>query len=215
MNNKPAELPEDLACFTLGPLPTNAYLIEDKYLVDPGGMNPNLRSKLDDTVECLEAILLTHCHWDHIDGINDILELYPDCKILCHSDEFEMLSDPEQNFSTMRGDSGISFEADAPLESSALRADGEELEILETPGHSPGGISIYWKDRDAVFSGDALFKRGVGRTDLPGSDPDQLMRSIQDVLLELPEDTQVYPGHGPATTIGDETETNPFLQSRK
>ncbi len=107
MNNKPAELPEDLECFTLGPLPTNAYLIEDKYLIDPGGMNPNLRSKLDDTVECLEAILLTHCHWDHIDGINDILELYPDCKILCHSDEFEMLSDPEQNFSTMRGDSGF------------------------------------------------------------------------------------------------------------
>jgi hydroxyacylglutathione hydrolase len=195
--------------FEVGPLPTNCYAVERRYLVDPGGMNPSLEQFLSE-VENLEAILLTHSHWDHIAGINQVLERFPDCRILCHSEEFDMLSDPDKNFSQMSGET-VEFEADAPIESSRLPVGDDSLDVLFTPGHSPGGVSLYWESEQAVLSGDALFKGGIGRTDLPGSDRERLDESLREVLLALPDETDVFPGHGPPSTIGREKEANPFL----
>lgn len=203
------ETPDGLRRFEVGSLPTNCYVLDERFLVDPGGESSALMDCLDG-LETLEAILLTHTHWDHIAGIDDVRELFPECRILCHSEEFEMLQDPEQNFSSMMG-SARSYRADAELESCALRVEGDDLKVLETPGHSPGGVSFYWREKGLVLSGDALFQRGVGRTDLPGSDQEVLRSSLRNVLMELPDDTRVFPGHGPPTTIGEEEKTNPFL----
>lgn len=208
MNQQP-DPPPGLRLFPVGPLPTNCYLLGETFLVDPGGTSDDLEQALE-SIDALEAILLTHSHWDHIAGIESVLEAYPDCRLLCHSAEEEMLADPQQNLSTMQGE-GIGFEADAAFESSALRVDGEELNVLETPGHSSGGVSFHWPERNLVLSGDALFREGVGRTDLPGSDREALDESLRKVLLSLPDDTRVFPGHGPATTIGHEVAANPFL----
>lgn len=201
--------PAGLERFPLGPLPTNCYLLGETFLVDPGGTSDALERTLEE-IESLEAVLLTHTHWDHIAGVGSILESYPDCRLLCHSAEEEMLADPEKNFSAMQGE-GIGFESDGALESCALRVDGEELTVLETPGHSPGGVSLYWSERDLVLSGDALFREGIGRTDLPGSDRDVLDESLREVLLCLPDETRVFSGHGPETTVGHEADVNPFL----
>lgn len=201
--------PEGLEMFSVGALPTNCYLMGEQYLVDPGGLNQTLKERLEQ-IEDLQAIVLTHTHWDHIDGIGEVLEMFPKSEIYCHSREFEMLQDPSKNFSSMQGN-GVSYEADSALESFDLTIRGQEIKVLETPGHSPGGISLYWPAKKIVLTGDALFKRGVGRTDLPGSSKDELMNSLQSILLELSDETKVFPGHGPATTIGEERKTNPFL----
>ncbi len=202
-------LPDGLRRFEVGSLPTNCYVIDDRFVVDPGGVSSALRDYLD-KLDTLEAILLTHTHWDHIAGIAELREQFPGCRILCHSEEFEMLKDPEKNFSSMMG-SGVAYEPAGAIESCCLKAGNEALEVLETPGHSPGGVSLYWKENELVLSGDALFRNGVGRTDLPGSDQGVLRDSLQAVLLDLPDQTGVFPGHGPSTTIGQEQETNPFL----
>ena len=87
---------------------------------------------------------------------------------------------------------------------------GMDCEVLETPGHTPGGVSLYFPEEQVVFTGDALFYRSIGRTDFPGGDHDTLLRSVRDVLFKLPAETVAYPGHGPATKIGDEAANNPF-----
>ena len=97
-----------------------------------------------------------------------------------------------------------------PMPTGSASFGGMECRVLETPGHTPGGVSLYFPAEKLVFTGDALFYRSMGRTDFPGGDQATLLRSIKDVLFTLPEDTTVYPGHGPATSIGDERKNNPF-----
>lgn len=202
--------PERLRRFQVGALSTNCYFLGDNFLVDPGGVTESLRDYLTGEVDRLEAILLTHTHWDHVAGIGEVLNMFPEARILCHSKEIETLSEPSEDFSPMDDDK-VQYEADAPVESCELRVNGDPLSVLETPGHSPGGVSFYWEEKDVVLSGDALFKGGVGRTDIPGSDRNDLRRSLKNVLLELPDSTRVYPGHGPPSTIENEKKTNPFL----
>jgi hydroxyacylglutathione hydrolase len=209
MNDKNSSVSNQIKRFEVGPLPTNCFALNQRYLVDPGGMSSSLEQFLSG-MDSLEAILLTHSHWDHIAAIDQVLERFPECRILCHSEEFDMLSDPEKNFSQMSGQR-LQFEADAPIESARLPVGDDTLEVLFTPGHSPGGVSLYWRSEQSVLCGDALFKGGIGRTDLPGSDRNRLDESLQDVLLTLPEETDVFPGHGPSSTIRREKENNPFL----
>ncbi|ALS23854.1 MBL fold metallo-hydrolase [Paenibacillus naphthalenovorans] len=201
--------------FSLGPLQTNAYLIslpgENKAVVIDPGMNPNPLLKRVADME-IEAILLTHAHFDHIGGVEELRRL-KGCPVYLHDDEADWLVDPKKNGSARWPDVTGPITT-APAEYSL--ADGQNLSVLglsfkvfHTPGHSPGSVSFLYGKH--LFGGDVLFKLSVGRTDLPGGSHQELLDSIHGKLFELPDDTIVYPGHGPRTSIGYEREHNPYV----
>ncbi|MFT4412621.1 MBL fold metallo-hydrolase [Fredinandcohnia humi] len=201
----------------LGPLQTNAYILSNEkkecVIFDPGGDGQRLVTILRSQNLTPIAILLTHAHFDHIGSVDDVLSHW-DVPLYIHEKEKNWLSDPSLNGSTyfMPGH-GISVKASPTL----LSKEGEFIvgsftfDLFHTPGHSPGSVSFYNKEVEVVFSGDALFNGSIGRTDLPGGNHDQLLSSIHNKLLTLPEDTLVLSGHGPETTIEAEMDHNPFL----
>jgi glyoxylase-like metal-dependent hydrolase (beta-lactamase superfamily II) len=157
--------------------------------------------------------LLTHAHLDHIGAVDDLRHHWH-IPVYLHKEEEDWLMDPDKN-----GSSRFPAAENISLEPADVLLEGEKtLEIgaftfdsLETPGHSPGSLSYYFKETGVIFSGDTLFNGGIGRTDLYRGDADVLMESIESKLLVLPDETVVAPGHGFETTIGQEKETNPFL----
>lgn len=201
--------------FSLGPLQTNAYLIslpgENKGVVIDPGMNPKPLLKRVADME-IEAILLTHAHFDHIGGVEELRRL-KGCPVYLHDDEAEWLVNPKKNGSARWPD--LTGPITTDLAEYSL-ADGQHLSVLglsfkvfHTPGHSPGSVSFLCGKH--LFGGDVLFKLSVGRTDLPGGSQQELLDSIHGKLFELPDDTIVYPGHGPRTSIGFERENNPYV----
>jgi hydroxyacylglutathione hydrolase len=201
----------------LGPLQTNCYIIYDETLscliVDPGE-NPKKLSAVIEQLELKpEAVLLTHAHFDHIGAVDRIRDKYG-IKVYIHEKEKDWLTDPALNGSRH-------FMLNEPIKARAadhlLKNEGEmsignfTFDIFETPGHSPGSVSFYFPMANFVVAGDALFQGSIGRTDLPGGNHNQLIKSIHDKLLVLPEETEVLPGHGPTTTVGLEMDSNPFL----
>lgn len=200
----------------LGPLQTNCYIFSNEekecLVIDPGGDANKLNSILEKQHLKPIAILLTHAHFDHIGAVDDIRNKWK-IPVYLHKNEKDWLTDPSLNGSQffMAGAVKVS-EADELIKSEGILTIGSfSLEIYETPGHSPGSVSYYSAEAGLVFSGDALFAGSIGRTDLPGGNHDQLLKSIHDKLLTLPEDTHVLSGHGPETTIELEMERNPFL----
>lgn len=201
--------------FTLGPLATNAYLLTDPdakkaIIIDPG-MNPKSLIRAITDLE-IEAIVLTHAHFDHIGGVDEIRKL-KGCPVYLHDIEADWLTNPKRNGSTMWPEIGSPISTDAAEyaldEGQQLKLLGEEFKISHTPGHSPGSVSILYGNH--LFSGDVLFNLSVGRTDLPGGSSNDLYDSIHQKLFVLPDETKVYPGHGPQTTIGFEKEHNPYV----
>ncbi|MBS2969679.1 MBL fold metallo-hydrolase [Metabacillus sp. KIGAM252] len=200
----------------LGPLQTNCYVLSNKdkecIIFDPGSEGNKLNQLLQARGLKPLAILLTHAHFDHIGAVDEVRGRW-NVPVYVHKKEKDWLPSPELN--------GSHFFQAGPIH--ARPADefvlpGEPLtfkdftfQVLYTPGHSPGSVSYYHEETKAVFSGDVLFKEGVGRTDLPGGDHQLLIKSIHDQLMNLPEDTFVLSGHGPETTIQDEMDRNPFL----
>lgn len=200
----------------MGPLGTNCYLVwnkeNDALIFDPGGDGEILRGAVKKLNLTPKAIVLSHCHFDHIGALEEIREFYK-IPVYVHEKEAKWLLDPALNGSQFFNMGVLRCKpADYFLkEEGLLELEGIRLEIFETPGHSPGSLSFYFEAGGFVISGDALFYGSIGRTDLPGGNHDQLLKSIHDKLLTLPEDTIVLSGHGQETTIGDEMDHNPFL----
>lgn len=200
----------------LGPLQTNCYIItnnrKDCLIVDPGEEGKKLINHLEQRRLKPQAILLTHAHFDHIGAVDAVREKYK-IPVYLHNKEKNWPMDPALNGSQffMMGQIRAK-EADHIISSEGKMVVGDfTFEVFETPGHSPGSVSFYFKEEGFVASGDALFQGSIGRTDLPGGNHDVLIKSIHDKLLVLPEETQVLPGHGETTTIVDEMDSNPFL----
>mgnify|MGYP006414901139 CR=1 FL=1 len=201
----------------LGPLQTNCYIVYDEnkscLIVDPGDNPKKLATVIEQLELKPEAILLTHAHFDHIGAVDRIRDKYG-IKVYIHEKEKDWLSDPALNGSRhfMLNELIKARPADHLIKDEGVMSLGSfKFEVFETPGHSPGSISIYFSDAEFVLAGDALFNGSIGRTDLPGGNHNQLIKSIHDKLLTLPEQTEVLPGHGPTTTIGLEMDSNPFL----
>lgn len=205
----------NIETFVLGPVSTNAYLLSDPetkkgIIIDPG-MNPkSLIKKIADLD--IEAILLTHAHFDHIGGVDEIRKLKK-CPVYLHDLEADWLTNPKKNGSARWPELGVLIETEpaeyALDEGQTLEFLGIKLKVFHTPGHSPGSVSFLYDKH--LFGGDVLFKLSVGRTDLPGGDNNELLDSIQDKLFLLEDDTIVYPGHGGKTTIGFEKDNNPYV----
>lgn len=200
----------------VGPLQENTYLLwNDKkqaLIIDPGSEGKRLIEAVQKNSLQLEAILLTHAHYDHIGAVEDVRNAF-DIPVYIHKNEQDWLIDPTKNGSARSPFGRITTrEADHVIEKAGKLSIGSfSFDVFETPGHSPGSVSYYLPPANVVFSGDALFQGSIGRTDLPGGNHEQLIESIHNYLLTLPEETVVSPGHGPETTIANEMVGNPFL----
>jgi hydroxyacylglutathione hydrolase len=204
-----------IEALTLGPIQTNAYLLSNPetgkgIIIDPG-MNPGPLIKRIANLD-IEAILLTHAHFDHIGGVEEIRKLKK-CPVYIHDLEADWLTNPKKNGSARWPDLGAPIIAEpaeyALDEGQVLEFLGIKLKVYHTPGHSPGSVSFMYDNH--LFGGDVLFRMSVGRTDLPGGDSNTLLDSIQGKLFELDDEVIVYPGHGPKTTIGYERDNNPYV----
>jgi len=203
----------------LGSFETNCYILreseaeKDCLIVDTGLEAGELvdflaRHRLNPV-----AVVLTHGHVDHVTGVALLRESFPEIKVYIHKLDAEMLTGTKDNLSTLARETFSTEPADVFIEEgNKIEQANIALEVLHTPGHTPGGISLYSKQDSLVFVGDTLFAGSVGRTDFPSASFTQLVRSIKEKLFTLPDETLCLPGHGPTTTIAQEKTHNPFLQ---
>ncbi|NLJ33183.1 MAG: MBL fold metallo-hydrolase [Firmicutes bacterium] len=202
--------------YVLGNLGANCYLLvsrkgDEALVIDPGGDPAPVLQDIKEQGLNLLYIINTHGHGDHIGG-NGALQKATGAEILIHRGDAHMLASAIKNLSIFTGDRCTSPAADRLLEDGDIISWGQESHrVLHTPGHTPGSICLLGEGH--VFSGDTLFAGSVGRTDFPGSSPEDILTSIKGKLLTLPPETRVLPGHGPETDIGTEKRSNPFLRS--
>ncbi len=203
----------------LGAYQTNCYILrsnesaKDCLIIDTG-------LEADELIDFLQqqnlnpvAVVLTHGHIDHIIGLVALRSRFPEMKVYIHSLDAGMLTGEKDNLSFLAGVQFSSEPTDFTLEEGdVIELADIKLDVIHTPGHSPGGICLYSKDDGIVFVGDTLFADSIGRTDMPSGNGPQLIKNIKEKLLTLPNETICYPGHGPETTIAQEKANNPFLQ---
>jgi glyoxylase-like metal-dependent hydrolase (beta-lactamase superfamily II) len=203
-----------LETVNVGPMQVNCYILacaesREAVIIDPGDQARKIQAVLDKHKLKAGIVINTHGHYDHI-GSDDKFGV----SVYAHKQDLEMLMDADKNLSAMFSLPCKVVSEIKPLEDKQIiKLDCLELEVLHLPGHTQGGIGLLLKKPETgiVFTGDTLFCRGVGRCDLPGGSEYLLEKSIREKLFNLPADTKVYPGHGPATTIGREKNDNPFI----
>jgi len=202
----------------VGPFAANCYIVgseltKEGVIIDPGAEARQILKRVRDEQLDIKFIVLTHGHIDHVGGVKEVKEA-TGAEVAIHTDDAKSVSGQEGRLISMLV-SGLSYPA--PSSPDRLLNGGDSIDIgdlnflvLHTPGHTPGGICLL--GNGVVFTGDTLFNYGVGRTDLPGGSYSQLMNSLHTKLMVLPDETIVYPGHGPETTIGAERRGNPYLR---
>jgi hydroxyacylglutathione hydrolase len=207
----------DVRAFTVGPVAENSYIFrrdgsDRALIVDPGDEADKLLGAIDALGVTLEAILLTHTHFDHVGAVAPVAKA-TGAPVYCPEIEVPVLADimsyvPWPGFGPFE-----SYDADHTISGGEkLELAGFEIDVIFTPGHSPGHVTFSIPDEAALFSGDVLFQGSIGRTDLPGGDTQTLMASIADLLARFGDETVVYPGHMGVTSLGAESRSNPFLQ---
>lgn len=202
----------------VGPLGVNCYIVGDEktrevVVIDPGGHARQINETVENLRARVRGIIVTHAHFDHVMGV-EALKRATGAPLYVGADEKAMFENMEAQGKTF----GIAV---PPLpdpehwvnEGEVIRAGNFELQVLNVPGHSPGSIALYNAENGVVFVGDVLMRGTIGRTDFEGGSMDELLRSIRTKLYTLPDATQVYSGHGPMTTIGEEKRMNPFTQN--
>lgn len=197
----------------------NIYLYYDEassegVLID-SGCNKEDRYTIESIIRenniTIKAILLTHGHYDHIIGVDELRKL-TSATIYCHKAEKQMLENPDLNLSVRFGIEAQVMPDQLLSDEDKFRFGNTTLKVIHTPGHTPGGVCFYDEGNRNLFSGDTLFDDSIGRTDLPSGDHALLVNSINTKLMSLPDDTIVYSGHGAKTTIGKEKKSNQFLK---
>lgn len=204
----------EITVLTVGPVCTNCYIINREgsttcVVVDPGEEAEKIASQIKRKGLSCEGILLTHGHFDHITGVSELLSLVGGKVYACEK-ERELLMNPQLNASSMVGH-------EVALEPEILLRDGQCLEVadmtfrvIHTPGHTKGGCCYYAEEDKVLFSGDTIFMESIGRTDLPTGNSGELLDSVRNKVLTLPDDVRIYPGHGPETTVSYEAANNPY-----
>jgi glyoxylase-like metal-dependent hydrolase (beta-lactamase superfamily II) len=198
----------------VGPIEANCYILaaaEGKHaiIIDPGAEERKITKILDKYRLKPGIVINTHGHYDHI-GVCDKFHV----PVYIHERDADYLKDPELNLS---GIFAIPYQAPEQIktvkEGDIINSEGISFKVIHVPGHTPGGIALLMlkPQKDILFTGDTLFCQGIGRSDLPGGNGELLVKSIKDKLFILSDDTAIYPGHGPSSTIGEEKERNPFL----
>jgi len=199
----------------LGIYQANCYIIWDEQtnkavVLDPGGDFEELEEFIENSKLTVSYVILTHGHGDHIGAVAEVRDYFK-AEVMIHKDDFDMLKNNRKNYSSQIGYNKIEIEADKKLTDGDVINLGQlSLEIIHTPGHTKGSICI--KCDDKVFTGDTLFAGSIGRTDLDGGSFEDIMASINNKILLFSDNTEIYPGHGPSTTIKAEKRYNPFLQ---
>ena len=203
----------------VGELETNCYVLNAgdgrAVVVDPGADAERVAARLEKMRLAPALIVVTHGHADHIGAVAGLRKRWPEVRIAVGKHDARALSNPVVNGSFFIGQAVKAPKADRLLGDGETVAVGTvTLRVLATPGHTPGGVSLFAEDLDgrpALFSGDTLFRESVGRCDIPGGDLERLVAGIRAKLMPLPGATVVYPGHGPTTTIAHEKKNNPFI----
>ncbi len=197
----------------------NTYIISDETLdciiVDPGCSNEQetnaLKEYIDENKLKPAYILNTHCHIDHILGVNDLKKVYS-IDFIAHKNEIQFVENAPHHALMFGLSVSPVSKIDITLENELTYKFGNStFQLIHVPGHSPGSLSFYFENNKILLTGDALFHSSIGRSDLPGGNHDELIQNIKSKLLSLPDETEVYPGHGPSTTIRYEKTHNPFL----
>lgn len=209
----------NLKSFEFSPIRENTYLIYNEFnecvIIDPGCYYDHEKDELLQFINKMdlkpELLLNTHCHLDHVFGNRFIAEKFNLTLHIHKNEKLVLYHAPAIGLMYNLPFDNYAGEIIYVEEGDSIKLGKDSLKVLLTPGHSPGSLSFYHEEVGFVVSGDALFYRSIGRTDLPGGNHAQLLKSIREQLFTLPQETKVYSGHGPATTIGDEISDNPFL----
>jgi hydroxyacylglutathione hydrolase len=206
----------DVQMLTVGPVAENCFVLRREgagrgLIVDPGDEPDRILAAVEEMGAKIDAILLTHCHFDHIGAVSPVATV-TGAPVYCPQLERPLLADIMAYVPIPGIGPYESYEADEAVKGGeTLELAGMAIDVLSTPGHSPGHVTYSLREEEAIFSGDVLFKGSVGRVDLPGGDGPTLLRSIRELFDSHSPETGVYPGHMDPTTLGAERATNPFL----